>query len=353
MAIKAKIDTLRVTDKDGQEHALYPRTTTKAVVNAVGKTVDQMLADYAIPTFLTQEEYNALSEEEQNTGLYVITDASSSAMADTIGYDNTASLLSSTDVQRAIDEVVGNVNNKANQEDLDNHINDAVVHITAEERTNWDSAEGNANAYTDTKIATVNESLDKKVNMRSLSSSRSVLDTTLADGQYFLANATDSPDSTMGYLTIQTYHDRPTSYRKHTWKPYAKEKTYENSLVDGHWLGWDSYALNSDLAYSKAEYVVTNSSNKLFAEKRAGAVTINFIGGFTSVISANSTTVLCTLDAKYRPGVAISKEICLRYSQTVYATLSINTDGTVVLSNHTNIPSGFAMYIHEAFIANS
>lgn len=46
---------------------------------------------------------------------------------------------------------LGNVDNvrQAAKQDFDNHVSDAVRHVTADERTMWNSAESNAKAYTD------------------------------------------------------------------------------------------------------------------------------------------------------------------------------------------------------------
>ena len=58
---------------------------------------------------VTQVEYNALSEEEKNKGIYVITDAYADGIASNVGYSNTTSGLTATDVQGAIDEVDGKI----------------------------------------------------------------------------------------------------------------------------------------------------------------------------------------------------------------------------------------------------
>lgn len=44
------------------------------------------------------------------------------------------------------------LNRKANAVDLNNHINDATRHITAEERKKWNEVQDNSKAYTDTKL---------------------------------------------------------------------------------------------------------------------------------------------------------------------------------------------------------
>lgn len=117
-------------------------------------------------------------------------------------------------------------------------------------------------------------------------------------------------------------------------------------------LGRFLHIINNNLAYSKKEYTVADSVNKVIVERRSGISTVNFIGGFNSAISANKETVLCTLDKEYRPSVTISKEVLLRYTRSVYVTLTIDTDGKVILYNHTEIPSGYAMYICETFVTN-
>ena len=67
---------------------------------------------------LTWEEYNQLSEEEQENGLYYITDYDIEDMgseAEFVGYDNTKSGLTSDTVQEAIDEIDMNVDNILNE----------------------------------------------------------------------------------------------------------------------------------------------------------------------------------------------------------------------------------------------
>lgn len=55
---------------------------------------------------ITEAEYNALSDEEKNTGTYYITDMDATeASSSDIIYDNSNSTLTSTNVQAAIDEV--------------------------------------------------------------------------------------------------------------------------------------------------------------------------------------------------------------------------------------------------------
>lgn len=55
---------------------------------------------------ITEAEYNALSDEEKNTGTYYITDMDATeASSSDIIYDNNGSTLTSTNVQDAIDEV--------------------------------------------------------------------------------------------------------------------------------------------------------------------------------------------------------------------------------------------------------
>ena len=44
------------------------------------------------------------------------------------------------------------LNRKANADELNNHINDATRHITADERKKWNESQDNAKAYTDTKL---------------------------------------------------------------------------------------------------------------------------------------------------------------------------------------------------------
>ena len=63
---------------------------------------------------ITQDAYDALSEEEKNNGtMYLISDAAEVCEAGQIAYNNTISGLSSTNVQSAIDEISGNMKESA------------------------------------------------------------------------------------------------------------------------------------------------------------------------------------------------------------------------------------------------
>jgi len=79
---------------------------------------------------LTEEEFFALSEEEQNNGLYFITDAEDEFVCDAIDitYDNSFSTLESNTVQEAIDEVVNGVTGlKSDLAELDIGIPEYVI----------------------------------------------------------------------------------------------------------------------------------------------------------------------------------------------------------------------------------
>lgn len=58
---------------------------------------------------LTQAEFNALSPEEQNNGLYIITDGYSEGSASNMAFDNTSSGLSATSVEDAINEIKNSI----------------------------------------------------------------------------------------------------------------------------------------------------------------------------------------------------------------------------------------------------
>lgn len=75
----AKIDTLKVNKNDGSTEIVYPVTLTKAVTDDAGKSLEEILDEIGTSglnvTKITQAEYDDLSEDQQNTGAYLIIDA--------------------------------------------------------------------------------------------------------------------------------------------------------------------------------------------------------------------------------------------------------------------------------------
>lgn len=80
---------------------------------------------------LTSAQYTALSSAEKNNGtLYIITDEETTA--GDIPYDNTVSGLTADDLQEAVDEVSGKVDDKANKNDfIVNSVSRANISVPA------------------------------------------------------------------------------------------------------------------------------------------------------------------------------------------------------------------------------
>ena len=57
--------------------------------------------------------------------------------SDKIGYDNTTSGLTSTNVKEAIDEVASKVDAAASKTEVQSHVTNTDIHVTAEEKTAW------------------------------------------------------------------------------------------------------------------------------------------------------------------------------------------------------------------------
>ena len=57
--------------------------------------------------------------------------------SDKIGYDNTTSGLTSTNVKEAIDEVASKVDTAASETEVQSHVTNTDIHVTAEEKTAW------------------------------------------------------------------------------------------------------------------------------------------------------------------------------------------------------------------------
>lgn len=95
-------------DDDGNTVELYPEIKTDTTLKVSGKAADAAAVGEAIKnaggvTTLTQAEYDALSEEEQNTGVYLISDGGDDSFtAKNITYDGTTTGLGNN-VQSAID----------------------------------------------------------------------------------------------------------------------------------------------------------------------------------------------------------------------------------------------------------
>ena len=75
---------------------------------------DGTWADYSSGILISQDEYDELTQEQKNEGIYFIYDADDAPFpyevnAEDVNYDNSNSGLSSTDVNSAIDEIVENI----------------------------------------------------------------------------------------------------------------------------------------------------------------------------------------------------------------------------------------------------
>lgn len=82
----------------------YDNKASGLSANSVQNAIDE-IAGNTSGINITLAEYNALSEEEKNHGIYYITDVDDNASASTTMYDNTNSGLGAKNVQNAIDEV--------------------------------------------------------------------------------------------------------------------------------------------------------------------------------------------------------------------------------------------------------
>lgn len=103
--------------KNAEDVTSEAKTATQACQEIIDKVasiedfdkIDEIL-NYKIE--VTQEEYDALSDEEKNNGkIYFITDVSEGGTASEVFYDNTESGLVSANVQNAIDEVATDFTN--------------------------------------------------------------------------------------------------------------------------------------------------------------------------------------------------------------------------------------------------
>ena len=147
-------------------------------------------------------------------------------------------------------------------QNLESHTSDTDMHIASTERTNWNAAEGNANSYTDTKIATVNENLAQRnlFTYNTLSQIGMSYDNTVAElmaalpiGSMFitaLGNETGSvlngsmPIQKAGELTLTRFHG---TRGIATFKQFSATVMWTNSYMDGAFLGWVKVTTNSDL----------------------------------------------------------------------------------------------------------
>lgn len=135
------------------EYANEAGDNTNAAIeraNQASDEVDKLIAKYeSIEDFskideilnykieVTEEEYNALSDEEKNNGkIYFITDANMGGTASEVSYDNSNSGLTAPNVQRAIDEVNENTSKKVDKSSVVNNL------ITTEEGYVLDARQG-------------------------------------------------------------------------------------------------------------------------------------------------------------------------------------------------------------------
>lgn len=93
-------------------------------------------------------------------------------------------ITANADVVSALDEAIGT---KANASDLTSHTGNSTIHITASERTKWNAAEANQNAFSNVKVGTTTVAADSKTDTL-----------TLVAG----SNVTITPDANTDTITI-------------------------------------------------------------------------------------------------------------------------------------------------------
>ena len=169
-----------VTDANGNHIPVSEWTDADSVTFENGLQLDELIKP------ILKDDYEALSDEEKNNGaLYFIPD--DDASASTINYDNSASELSSTDTQGAIDELAKPSYSESSTltkltsgekittafgklaktvSSLISHLADKVSHITSAERTKWNGYESTISTNTTniannaTAISSLNSDLD-------------------------------------------------------------------------------------------------------------------------------------------------------------------------------------------------
>ena len=109
------------------------------------------------------------------------------------------------------------------------------------------------------EIVVVSNNLEKASQTKRLSNV-SVL-SVVKNGKYYVGGAMDIPSgsSSFGYLDVHVYDDNDTN-RKITWTPVNSNVTYTNIKEGDTWLGWDSYAKNSDLNNKIKVTTITGST---------------------------------------------------------------------------------------------
>lgn len=87
-------------------------------------------------------------------------------------------ITANADVVSALDEAIGT---KANASDLTSHTGNSTIHITSSERTKWNAAEANQNAFSNVKVGTTTVAADSKTDTLTLVAGSNVTITPNAD----------------------------------------------------------------------------------------------------------------------------------------------------------------------------
>lgn len=215
-----------------------------------------------------------------------IVGSGASTTLDTIGEISAAI----EDNQDAIDILNAAIANKANTSNLTSHTGNSTIHITATERTNWNSAKTHA----DTAHAPSNAEVNQNAFSNVIVGSTTITADTKTDTLTFAgSNVTLTPDATNGKITIGITKSNVTSALGYT--PPTTNTTYSvaTQSANGLMSSADKTKLD-DIATGANNYTLPSAGSFLGGVKTGGDVSIS--NGIITVNDDSHNHVIANVD---------------------------------------------------------
>ena len=262
---------------------------------------------------------------------------------------------------------------------LISHLADTVAHITSTERTNWDTAYDNTHTHSNKTVldnTTASYTSAEQTKLSGLTNyTLQVASSTLGgvlsgtditiDGSGNVSVNDNSHNHTTSNVTeLDTALGNKLDSSSYTASDVlTKIKTVDGTgsglaadLLDGQegtsYLSRTNHTgTNALTSYTPtASNLGTITTHIAFVRSGSGVARYKLVAN-TGTWTAGTSYTVCTLDAIYRPSVAIVKRIMVNQATTTYRfiQLTINTNGTVVMVAPVAL-SAIAMVIDETYL---
>ena len=198
-------------------------------------------------------------------------------------------IAANADVVSALDSAIGK---KANASDLTSHTGNSTIHITSSERTKWNAAEVNQNAFSNVKVNSTTIAADSKTDTLNLVAGRNVTITPDADTDTITISSTNTDTKVTNTLntTAKAYVTGTTSNSTNTGTQVFDTGVYLDTtagmLTATTFKGALSGNASTATTATKANQLTTARSIGLGTAVTATAQSFNGTGNITIPITA-------------------------------------------------------------------